>query len=86
MSDDPAGCQQVSVSSATGLPGLSQTKAVKRLCMCVCMYTVYGTKNTKTCKCNQNSLDSKYRNLFDDTLSVQRANILYRNSKLSLYC
>ena len=27
----------VSVSSGTGLPGLSRTKAVKRLCVCVCV-------------------------------------------------
>jgi len=27
----------VSVSSCTGLPGLSWTKAVKRLCVCVCV-------------------------------------------------
>ena len=27
----------VSVFSGTGLPGLSRTKAVKRLCVCVCV-------------------------------------------------
>ena len=32
----------MSVSSGTGLPGLSRTKAVKRLCVCVraCMHAV----------------------------------------------
>ena len=35
MSNDPVGCEWVSVSSGTGLPGLSQTKAVERLCVCV---------------------------------------------------
>ena len=35
MSDDQVGCEWVSVSSGTGLPGLYQTKAVKRLCVCV---------------------------------------------------
>jgi len=35
MSDDQDGCEWVSVSSGTGLPGLSWTKAVKRLCVCV---------------------------------------------------
>ena len=34
MSDDQDGCEWVSVSSGTGLPGLSRTKAVKRLCVC----------------------------------------------------
>ena len=34
MSDDQVGCEWVSISSDTGLPGLSQTKAVKRLCVC----------------------------------------------------
>ena len=36
MSDDQVGCEWVSVSSGTGLPGLSRTEAVKRLCVCVC--------------------------------------------------
>ena len=36
MSDDQVGCEWVSVSSGTGLPGLSRTKAVKQLCVCVC--------------------------------------------------
>jgi len=35
MSDDQVGCEWVSVSSGTGLPRLSRTKAVKRLCVCV---------------------------------------------------
>ena len=30
MSNDQVGCEWVSVSSGTGLPGLSRTKAVKR--------------------------------------------------------
>ena len=34
---DQVGCEWVSVSSGTGLPGLSRTKAVKRLCVCVCV-------------------------------------------------
>jgi len=38
MSDDQVGCDWVSVSSGTSLPGLSQTKAVKRLCACVCVF------------------------------------------------
>jgi len=37
MSDDQVGCEWVSVSSGTGLPRLSRTKAVKRLCVCVCV-------------------------------------------------
>jgi len=37
MSDDQVGCEWVSVSSGTGLPGLYQTKAVKRLCVCACV-------------------------------------------------
>jgi len=37
MSDDQVVCEWVSVSSGTGLPGLSLTKAVKRLCVCVCV-------------------------------------------------
>jgi len=37
MSDDQVGCEWVSVSSGIGLPGLSRTKAVKRLCVCVCL-------------------------------------------------
>jgi len=36
MSDDQVRCEWVSVSSETGLPGLSRAKAVKRLCVCVC--------------------------------------------------
>jgi len=38
MSDDQVGCEWVSVSSRTGLPGLSRTKADKRLCVCVCRH------------------------------------------------
>jgi len=37
MSDDQVVCEWVSVSSGTGLPGLSLTKAVKRLCACACV-------------------------------------------------
>jgi len=37
MSDDQDKCEWVSVSSGTGLPGLSLTKAIKRLCVCVCV-------------------------------------------------
>jgi len=37
MSDDQVGCKWVGVSSDTGLPGLSRTKAVKRLCVCGCV-------------------------------------------------
>jgi len=40
MSDDQVGCEWVSVSSGTGLPGLSRTKAVKRFCVCVCVYLI----------------------------------------------
>ena len=36
MSDDQDGCEWVNVSSGTGLPG---QKAVKRLCVCVCVYS-----------------------------------------------
>ena len=35
MSSDQDGCEWVSVSSGTGLPG---PKAVKRLCVCVCVH------------------------------------------------
>ena len=35
MFKDQVGCEWVSVFSGTGLPGLSRTKAVKRLCVCV---------------------------------------------------
>jgi len=38
MSDDQVGCEWVSVSSGTGLPGLSHKKAVKRLCVCVFVF------------------------------------------------
>ena len=38
MSDDQVGCEWVSVSSGTGLLGLSRTKAVKRLCVCVIQF------------------------------------------------
>ena len=41
MSDDQVGCEWASVSSGTGLPGLSRTKAVKRLRVCVCIGSVY---------------------------------------------
>jgi len=34
MSDDQVGCELVSVSSGTGLPGLSRTKVVEQLCVC----------------------------------------------------
>ena len=37
MFDDQVGREWVSVSSGTGLPGLSRTKAVKRLCVCACV-------------------------------------------------
>jgi len=37
MSDDQVGHEWVSVSSGTGLPVLSRTEAVKRLCVCVCV-------------------------------------------------
>ena len=40
MSDDQVGCEWVSVSSGTGLPGLSRTKAVKQLCVYV--YSVHA--------------------------------------------
>ena len=36
MSDDQVGCEWVSVSSGTGLPGLSRTKASVCVCVCVC--------------------------------------------------
>ena len=36
----------VSVSSGTGLPGLSRTKAVKRLCVCVCVCVCVTCKLT----------------------------------------
>jgi len=41
MSDDQVECEWVSVSSGTGLPGLSRTKAVNRLCVYVFFY-VFG--------------------------------------------
>ena len=37
MSDDQDGCEWVNVSSGTGPPGSPGSKAVKRLCVCVCM-------------------------------------------------
>jgi len=40
MSDDQDGCEWANVSSGTGLPGSPGQKAVKRLCVCVCMAAV----------------------------------------------
>ena len=46
MDEDDKGCPMIRlgvsgcVSSGTGLPGLSRTKAVKRLCVCVCVLFV----------------------------------------------
>jgi len=37
MSDDQGGCEWVNVSSGTGLLGSPGRKAVKRLCVCVCV-------------------------------------------------
>jgi len=41
MEEDDKGClmfrMSVSVSCGTGLPGLSRTKGLKRLCVCVCV-------------------------------------------------
>jgi len=48
MSDDQDECEWVSVSSGTGLPGLSLTKAIKRLCVCVCVCIVSQTQRTTT--------------------------------------
>ena len=45
MSDDQDKCEWVSVSSGTGLPGLSLTKAIKRLCVCVCVCVLYHKLN-----------------------------------------
>ena len=44
MSDDQNGCEWVSVSSGTGLPGCPGPKAVKRLCVCVWheMYYIFS--------------------------------------------
>jgi len=48
MSDDQDGCEWVSVSFGTGLPGLSRTKgrnscvcvhACVRACVCVCVFS-----------------------------------------------
>jgi len=44
MSDDQVGCEWVSVSSGTGLPRLSRTKAVKRLCV--------SNTRTRVCVCD----------------------------------
>ena len=44
MSDDQVGYESVSVSSVTGIPGLSRTKDVKWLCVCV-----------RACVCNNNN-------------------------------
>jgi len=41
MSDDQDGCEWVSVPSGTGLPGLSRTRAVKRLCLDVFQLLVF---------------------------------------------
>jgi len=38
MSDDQVGCEWVSVSSGTGAPGLSRSKAIKRVCVCACLH------------------------------------------------
>ena len=43
MSDDQDGCEWVSVSSGTSLPGFPGPKAVKRLCVCVCEYNSSGS-------------------------------------------
>ena len=37
MSAGRDGCEWVNVSSGTGLPGLPGQKAIKRLCVCVCV-------------------------------------------------
>ena len=43
MSNDLDGREWVSVSSGNGLPGLSQTKAVKRLCvLCLQCFDAVG--------------------------------------------
>jgi len=60
MSDDQVGCEWVSVSSGTGLPVSSRTKAVKRLCVCVCVRVscsaIFSAANhingTKSAFCN----------------------------------
>ena len=54
MSDDEVGCEWVSVSTGTGLPGLSRTKAVKRLCgtnnsMCMTRVTRTTCRNATGC-------------------------------------
>ena len=41
MSDDQVGCKWASVSSGTGLPGLSRTKGRLRLCVCVNMHCLF---------------------------------------------
>jgi len=46
MSGDQDGCEWVNVSSGTGLPGLSRTKAIKRLCVCVCVIDNYKRRNS----------------------------------------
>jgi len=51
MSNDQVGCEWVSVSSGTGLPGLTRTEAVKRLCVCV-----YITVNA----CNRITPENNY--------------------------
>jgi len=38
MSDDQDGCEWVNVSSGTGLTGSPGQKAVKQLCVCVCVH------------------------------------------------
>jgi len=47
MSDDQDGCDWVSVSSGTGLPGCPGLKAVKRLCVCVCVFISRKTSRFK---------------------------------------
>ena len=49
MSDDQVGCEWVSVSSGAGLPGLSRTKAVKRLCVCVCVMCLHFSDVNMSC-------------------------------------
>jgi len=52
MSDDQVGREWVSVSSSTGLPGLSRTKAIKRLCVLHCNLRMTEPRPQLTCTKN----------------------------------
>ena len=60
MSDDQVGYEWVSVSSRTGLPGLSRTKADKRLCVCVCVCVYRHVSIMRHCFKYADRINTKY--------------------------